>query len=120
MKKYIGYEEGSNGTFTEKEMQTLYTEQVNKEEYSDYESWLYDMLKSGVFEEVKENLTIISGTFKEGCGITVKNEKWNIYNLLVVADKKTKKPCVELHEKVYFEEDISNKRDISRIVRRQM
>lgn len=53
MKKYISYEEGSNGTFTEKEMQTLYTEQVNKKEYLDYKSWLNDMLKSGVFEEMR-------------------------------------------------------------------
>lgn len=65
MKKYISYEEGSNGIFTEEEMQKIYTKQVNKEEYPDYESWLHDMLKSGVFEEVKENLTIISGTFKK-------------------------------------------------------
>lgn len=107
MKKYISYEEGSNGIFTEEEMQKIYTEQVNKEEYPDFKSWLHDMLKSGVFEEVKENLTIISGTFEKGCGITVKDEKWNIYNLLVVADRKTKKPCIELHNKIYFKEDIN-------------
>lgn len=51
MKKYISYEEGSNGTFTEEEMQKIYTEQVNKEEYPDFKSWLHDMLKSGVFEK---------------------------------------------------------------------
>lgn len=57
--------------------------------------------------EDEEEIRIISGTFKEGCGITVKDEKWNIYNLLVVADRKTKKPCVELHNKIYFKEDIN-------------
>lgn len=51
MTKYISYEEGSNGTFTEKEMQKIYTEKVNKEEYQNYELWLHDMLKSGVFEK---------------------------------------------------------------------
>ena len=56
---------------------------------------------------MKKNLTIISGTFKIGCGITVKDEKWNIYNLLVVADRETKKPCIELHNKVYFKENIN-------------
>lgn len=53
MKKYISYEEGSKGTFTLEEMQTLYKKEVNKEEYVDFETWLFDMLKSGVFEEVK-------------------------------------------------------------------
>ena len=53
MTKYISYEEGSNGTFTHEEMQTLYKEKVNKEEYTTFEDWLHDMIKSGVFEEVK-------------------------------------------------------------------
>ena len=56
---------------------------------------------------MKKNLTIISGTFSEGCGITVKDENYNFYHLLVVADRETNKPCVELHDVVYFEEDLS-------------
>lgn len=53
MKKYISYEEGCKGTYTLEEMQTLYKEEVNKKEYATFEDWLHDMLKSGVFEEVK-------------------------------------------------------------------
>ena len=55
---------------------------------------------------MKKNLSVLSGTFDIGCGITVKDENYNFYHLLVVADRKTNKPCVELHDKVYFEEDI--------------
>lgn len=53
MKKYISYEEGIKGTYTHEEMQTLYKEEVNKEEYATFEDWLFDMLKSGVFEDKK-------------------------------------------------------------------
>ena len=53
-----------------------------------------------------KQLTLLSGTFEIGCSITIKDEKWNIYNLLVVADKETSKPCVELHNVTYFEKDI--------------
>ena len=27
--------------------------EVNKKEYPDFEYWMYDMIKSGVFEEIK-------------------------------------------------------------------
>ena len=53
MKQYISYEEGINRTFTEDEIKTLYKKQVNKKEYPDFKSWLYNMLKSGVFEKVR-------------------------------------------------------------------
>ena len=50
-KKYITYEDPhANETFTEQEMQNLYNKEVNKEEYTTFTDWLYDMLKSGVFE----------------------------------------------------------------------
>ena len=53
MKRYTTYEEAHKyETFTLEEMQTLYKEEVNKSEYPNFETWLYDMLKSGVFEEV--------------------------------------------------------------------
>lgn len=52
MKKYTSYEEGCKGTYTFEEMQTLYKEEVSKEEYTTFEDWLHDMLKSGVFEEI--------------------------------------------------------------------
>lgn len=50
---YISYEEGSEGVYTLEEMQVLYITKVNKKEYPDFKCWLHDMLKSGVFEEVK-------------------------------------------------------------------
>lgn len=33
------------------DMKNIYTKEVNKKEYPDFETWLYDMVKSGVFEE---------------------------------------------------------------------
>ena len=56
MKKYITYEEPLQGrTFNEKQMYEVYRDLADKNEYPDYECWLIDMLKSGVFEEVKSN-----------------------------------------------------------------
>lgn len=51
MKRFVSYEEGSNGTFTENEMCKLYDDKVDKSEYPDYDCWVCDMLRSGVFEE---------------------------------------------------------------------
>lgn len=54
MKKYITYEEPlQNCTFTEKQMYEVYRDLADKEEYTTFEDWLYDMLKSGVFEEIQ-------------------------------------------------------------------
>lgn len=53
MKKYTTYEEPLQGrTFTENQMKEVYRDLANKEEYPDFECWIADMLKSGVFEEV--------------------------------------------------------------------
>lgn len=51
-KSYVSYEDGSQGTFTENEMNQLYNEQVNKSEYETFNDWKHDMLKSGVFEKL--------------------------------------------------------------------
>jgi hypothetical protein len=52
--KYITYEEPLKGrTFTESQMHEVYRDMVDRTEYPDYESWLMDMVKSGVFEEQK-------------------------------------------------------------------
>lgn len=54
MKKYTTYEEPLQGrVFNEKQMYEVYRDLADKNEYPDYECWLHDMLKSGVFEEVK-------------------------------------------------------------------
>lgn len=58
MKKlFVTYEEtpwnaqGELLVLDENGMKKLYEEAVDKKEYADHTSWLYDMLKSGVFEE---------------------------------------------------------------------
>lgn len=53
---YITYEEPFKGkTFSEEEMKKIYLKEVDKNEYSTYNYWLTDMLKSGVFEKVEGN-----------------------------------------------------------------
>ena len=53
-KLYITYEEPLAGqTFTFKQMHEVYRDLADRTEYPDFECWLSDMLKSGVFEEVK-------------------------------------------------------------------
>lgn len=53
-KTYITYEEPFNGrTFTESQMKEVYRDITDKDEYQEFDIWLTDMLKSGVFEEVK-------------------------------------------------------------------
>lgn len=50
LKIYISYEEPFNGkAFTSSQMREVYKDSVDKTEYQDFESWLYDMIKSGVF-----------------------------------------------------------------------
>ena len=52
--KYTTYEApiaGQNFTYTQ--MQEVYRDLANKQEYPDFDGWFSDMLKSGVFE--KEN-----------------------------------------------------------------
>lgn len=54
MNKYITYEVPfQNKVFNEEQMKKLYDGLVDKNEYPDFECWINDMLKSGVFEEVK-------------------------------------------------------------------
>lgn len=53
MKHYTTYEDPLAGrTFTEKQMHEVYEDMVDKNEYPDFDGWLADMVKSGVFEEV--------------------------------------------------------------------
>lgn len=40
--------------FTVSQMHEVYRDLINKAEYPDFSIWFMDMLKSGVFEEVKE------------------------------------------------------------------
>ena len=53
-KFYITYED-NNPHYMElldiEDMEDIYNKEVDKNEYTDFYSWLYDMVKSGVFEE---------------------------------------------------------------------
>lgn len=47
---FITYEEPYKGKlFTKKELQQVYSADVDKNEYPEFDVWIYDMLKSGVF-----------------------------------------------------------------------
>lgn len=47
---YISYEQPFEGkAFTSSQMREVYRDMTDKTEYQDFESWLYDMIKSGVF-----------------------------------------------------------------------
>lgn len=51
---YISYEQPFEGkAFTSSQMREVYRDMADKTEYQDFETWLYDMLKSGVFEFCK-------------------------------------------------------------------
>ena len=47
---FITYEEPyKNRVFTKKELQQVYSAEVDKSEYPEFDVWIYNMLKSGVF-----------------------------------------------------------------------
>lgn len=53
MKNYITYEEPFVGrTFTKSQIKEVYRDLADKNEYPDFETWLIDMLRSGVFKEI--------------------------------------------------------------------
>ena len=55
MKQYITYEEPLKGRiFTADQIKEVYRDMADKSEYQTFDIWLADMLKSGVFEEVKK------------------------------------------------------------------
>lgn len=55
MKRYVTYEEPYAGQiFDEAGMERIYATDVDKEEYAFFDFWLWDMLRSSVFEEIKE------------------------------------------------------------------
>lgn len=55
MKRYVTYEEPYAGQiFDESDMENIYATSVAVEEYDSFDGWLWDMLRSSVFEEIKE------------------------------------------------------------------
>ena len=51
--KYISYEDPINGrSFTYEQMQEVYRDLANKEEYPDFDCWFTDLLKGVVFETI--------------------------------------------------------------------
>lgn len=54
IKMYVSYEQPFEGkAFTSSQMHEVYRNSVDKTEYQDFESWLYDMIKSGIFRITK-------------------------------------------------------------------
>jgi hypothetical protein len=50
IKMYVSYEQPFEGkAFTSSQMREVYRDMTDKTEYQDFESWLYDMIKSGIF-----------------------------------------------------------------------
>ena len=55
-------------------------------------------------------IKILSGTFEKGGGVIVYHgQSDNFYHLIVLEDKETGKPFVEIKNKQYFEEDIEKR-----------
>lgn len=51
MNRYITYEAPfQNRTFTENQIKQVYQDLVNKNEYPDFNIWIFDMLKIGIFK----------------------------------------------------------------------
>ena len=58
LRMYISYEEPfNNQIFTSSQMREIYRDLADKNEYNDFSIWLYDMLKSGVFELYTDSQT---------------------------------------------------------------
>lgn len=58
LKMYISYKDPFNGkAFTSSQMHEVYRDLVDKKEYQDFETWLYDMIKSDVFHIVIKSLS---------------------------------------------------------------
>lgn len=67
MKRYKTYEEPfQNRTFTHSQMQEVYRDLADKEEYQSFDIWMNDMLRSGVFEEV-DRLSTLEELLKTEC-----------------------------------------------------
>lgn len=64
---FVTYEEPlAGGKFTYNQMEEIYRDMADKEEYPDFQTWLHDMLKSGVFEEeIKKVFPIITEEVQE-------------------------------------------------------
>lgn len=55
MKMYVSYEEPFSGkSFTSSHMHEIYRDMADKDEYQDFTSWLYDMIKSDVFHVIEK------------------------------------------------------------------
>ena len=56
LKMYISYDEPFHGkAFTSNQMHEVYRDLVDKTEYQDFESWLYDMIKSDIFHIIAKS-----------------------------------------------------------------
>lgn len=56
---------------------------------------------------------ILSGTFEKGYGVLIHHiQSDNFYHLVVLEDKKTRRPFIEIRNKQYFEEDIERMNNV--------
>lgn len=51
-RKFVCYELDFEGIYELSEIQEIYNEYINKEEYADFNDWIHDMLKSGIIIEL--------------------------------------------------------------------
>ena len=60
IKMYVSYEQPFEGkAFTSSQMREVYRDMTDKTEYQDFESWLYDMIKSGIFRIITKTSNCI-------------------------------------------------------------
>lgn len=48
------FQELMDKSFTENQLKEVYRDIIDKEEYTDFQEWFYDMLKSGLIKQLKE------------------------------------------------------------------
>lgn len=61
MAQYLTYEQPYAGqSFSLEQMEEQYISVVDKLEYPDFDTWLYDMLRSGVYTKVNDPFEITS------------------------------------------------------------
>ena len=51
--RYLCWESGGCDTYTMRDLKRIYKIDVDKKEYTDFEDWLSDMIKSGILIEEK-------------------------------------------------------------------
>lgn len=113
-KFYITYEEPFAGRrFSNEQMEEVYRDMADKKEYPDFQTWMDDMLNSGVFEEVKTRTFLKKNTplgtiqkqmipCNDGFNIYTINENGTSYNGTIAYDLESAQ-AVEWKERGFVE-----------------